>query len=1604
LRDFNALFPLAARGRASKILRDNMDLHEERSQIVSAVRVGTALAWVGICLAANPSAVPAAMPGGGAVPVALVLGADESSDQGVDRVFLPRNRTAARRFERAERLFETGHYSDAVEFLDTILADPEDWFFGQASAASGVRSLKAEARRLIGQLPPRGRELYELRFGALAEKMLLESGGDLIAIARVARRFFYTRAGHEATWLLGYAHRDQGHALAAAICFQQLLDAPQAARSFGPALLVITASCWVQAGHLDDARRVLDRLRADYPHAQVQVGGRPESIVRTGTDPVAWLREIGGPAFDWPTPPPGTVWTMFRGNAARNAACTGGKPLLRPRWRVRTVNHPAVEEMVHQMQTAFWAQRAAALPGLHPLVLDEVVLMRTVQSVVAVDPRTGKRTWEWTDDATGGLADLVNAIHDAASRGRGSQLGLGLQYRLWSDAAYGNLTTDGRRLYLVGGLELASGVTRPRMVIAGGVHPLGWQGPKTTNRLVALDLHAHGQPAWMVGGAESDVVELADAFFLGPPLVLDDRLYVLAEIKSGVRLLVLEAASGRLQWSQQLADLELNIVQDPLRRMAGAAPSFADGVLVCPTSGGAVVAVDYVQRTLRWAFRYAQKFPQRSRILNLAMQQRARAATGGATGHWIDSSVTLADGCVLLTPVESDKIFCLRLSDGKLLWQGDRGEHLYLACVVDRRVVLVGRERITALRLADGTPAWSAERLLPAGSSPSGRGFLSGGQYFLPLTTGEVVTIDLADGRIVDRTKSQDGHAPGNLVCCGDQILSQGVDYLQAYYQLEPLKTRVEAVLARDPDNAGALARRAEIALEEGRRADAIDDLRRSFELEPSELTRQLLVQNMLDALRDDFVSNRDLLPALEQLVGQPELRAVYLWLVADGYQKMGLLEDAFQACLRLVDEPGPHQEMLSVEAGLKVRADRLIQARLTQLRAAATGAEAQRMDTAIQTRAAHLDPRASAGERQRFLAYFGQHPAAGRARRTMAEQLLAEQKYLECELHLHQLEQSAAPEDRRSATALMARLLVETEHVEQAAPYLRQLAGPLRDQVCIDGKTGSEVAATLVDGRPRPRGKARSWPAGPVTVSTSPEARKGTALRRRYSVWLRGPIEPFFGGMAVSVDQNYPQAVVGHDAYGVEKFRVPLSGSPRAAIQPRDYFANYRCNHAVAAGHLLLVSTGRQVIAVDTLRPESAQWDRVPWRYDVVEPMSLASPARTVRPRRVERVGQLPRYEPVDAHGRPVGVLGPVLSHGVLLRRADQVVCLDPATGQTLWVREGVAAGSTLFGDDQRLFVVPPAQGTGLVEALVLRAFDGTALGTRLVAPDRGADRGATRRMANVGGRVLQWSKRAGGLELALVDPWRQQEIWQRSFGAAAKPWLLQDRWIGVLEPSGRFVLMEIATGTALVDAMLEPEPELAGIYLLAGPERIFLVASVPGGLKDKTRRISSIPTGYENPLITGRIYAFDRTTGKPAWPVPARVAQRSLPLEQPPGLPVLVFIQQVTQRETDANRRAHTKVTTSLLCLDKRTGKPVCDQRQLKPTGGSFAVVGQPNAGTVRFALASATVTLTYRPGPAPPEPPWQGDLEGRPQAESKGLIDRSDSAAEELRKRNE
>ena len=368
---------------------------------------------------------------------------------------------------------------------------------------------------------------------------------------------------------------------------------------------------------------------------------------------------------------------MYRGNSQRNAKTRGSLPMMNFRWLVPTTIDREDEKLVERMARQYRDEGRAAIPALQPLAAGNVVVMRTPGKLLGVDFASGKRIWvwpPWEDDSAELYQGDMNRFRMAVLGDRGQEL----QQRIWDDALYGQISSDGRSVFVLDELGFAPSLSNParQMIIAqGGIafrHP---GAPQSSNQLVSLSLARQGAAQWIVGGENGeDEPKLAGAFFLGPPLPLQDSLYAIAEFNGEIRLVVLEAKTGRLQWQQQLAHADNRTIQmDAGRRLNGATPSYDGGVLVCPTSAGAVVGVDITTRSLLWGFQYVKR-PEANQQQFFGFAPFNVSPLKPAGSRWADATVTIADGRVLVTAVESDQLYCLDVRTGRPAWPAQERE------------------------------------------------------------------------------------------------------------------------------------------------------------------------------------------------------------------------------------------------------------------------------------------------------------------------------------------------------------------------------------------------------------------------------------------------------------------------------------------------------------------------------------------------------------------------------------------------------------------------------------------------------------------------------------------------------------------------------------------------------------------------------------------------------------------------------------------------------------------------------------------------------------------------------------------------------------------
>lgn len=1455
-------------------------------------------------------------------------------------VYLPTDRTLSRAIVRARERLSNGEFHESLTFLQGVLAREEDSFVEAGSESREQQGLKATARRLIGELPREGLDAYELLYGAVARRQLdaaLQSG-DVGEVAKVVRQYFHTSAGYEAALVLAQLEADQGHRLAAAQWYQELLRAPRAVERFEPQLSVLAGLNYLAAGNREAASATLRSLFQNRPGSEVKIAGR--TVGTTEGDVVAWLTKlVGEPAeTTWRD----AQWLMARGNASRNVEVPGGRPHLRPRWQARVVNDPSLEGYLTGRAQEYVHRGLAAIPSARPIATGDVVIMRTPTNVVAIDWKTGKRIWETREDDEFSFStersprELVGGIDAEQAAAAGKPL----EERVWEDALAMSLASDGRRVFVIRGESIP---VEDQVMAFAMAPPFGRataETPASTNQLVAYDLATQGKLLWEVDGSRA-AAPLEGAFFLGPPLALDGTLFVLAEIRSAIYLFALDPAAGSVRWQQQLLGLELGVGMEPLRRRSGATPSYAGGILVCPTGAGAVVAIDLVKREFAWVYRYPRETQSAFEARNF-WHQAPQGPPARSNDRWLDGSVVIASDRVLLTPPESGELHCLDLQTGKLLWKQPRGEGLFLGAVDHDHVLVIGAETIRAVRLMDGTAAWSHEAVpLPPGTLAAGYGYLSEDLYYLPLTSGDILAIHTTSGETLGVPVVEQGISLGNLIFYRGSIVSQSALMLDKFEQFEVLQERARAALAGNPDDVTALVELAELKRAGGDSPEAIKLLKRAFELAPDDpLVREMLSVVLLEGIATDYAAYREDIPLAARLIRDRGQQIELLRIEAAGLEKLGQRELAWDAYLRLADFTAEEPVTLRINESYWVRSDRWICGRLGVLWDQATAEERKKLAEKLAVRRAQLAKPRTAAELRHYLAHFDGLPGAEQVRLELARFLMERDRFAEAELELLQLSATAAADKQAAIAALVARFLDEASVVAEHSP----------------------------------------WPRGQVDVELLPAtgqvADRGAAQNRERQVGLRLlRIEQDIGlsttntQWLIGLDSS---ELVGRNGSGGDVLRLSFDQN-RWPTPYRDSNLAY----AARVGHLLYVAVGGQIVAVDG-RQQGVAFEPL-WQTDSWIRTDQPQGRRGGGTRALAVASRRPIYHPWSPRKRisgamvPGGIsLGPATPRGVVYQDQNELRCVDPLSGELLWKRTNIPPGSELFGDRELIFAADANERI----AQVVRMIDGELVATRELPQNEWLVT-AGRNVAELGFRTTRQNR---VLTLRIHDVWSQDVLHESDYSFASRATVVEPYSIAIYEPSGHFQLIDARTGRIVFDKQLEPVPDVHSIHtVLSGDELVLLLTS-------PVQQKQFSPIGQPDyPLINGLVYGLSLARGEMLWPGPATVRHRGIVLSQPTEIPFLVFAEQKMTRDAAAGGGARLRV----LCLDKRTGQTVYRNENLPATSaGRFRIRADRTASTVVLETATGKIQLTVTDRPRPPQPPTNDDLESAREISERGL----------------
>lgn len=1564
-----------------------------RRMIVSACLVGgITLSFVAAQPPAPQKAVPLP-PAIRAVGAAQVINGqvgggqiDANKETGNQRVKLPVDPRARRKIEEARRFVETQDWQSAVKILQSLLNATEDNFLQETDGDKGRRvSVRAEANRMLGSLPPEGKRFYEQQFGSEAKVAFKQAKAKANPqlLAEVALKYVHTDAGAEAAAWLGAYHLDHGRYIVSALCFERLLSRDSRGLELPLNTLYKAALAFQRAGDVSNRERVwkLVQIKLNQTSEKLPAALRSwdENRLKNALKVGATSRGAGSQ----------NDWRLFMGSPDRTARSTSTAPFLEPRFPAySTVDPGQARSEIDQASKKLFSMGVPVIPGSHPLIIHDLVIFRGLDGIQAYDLKSG--TLRWKSESA---ASLVSALRGQNNVDPESMTYLA-SYRetapsiLVENTLLGTLSADQELIYGVEDLALPPnvqnyGVPWGRNFNRGGSQlgsSLGDFG--SCNHLIAYDLEG-GRAVWSIGTRLPDQ-PFSDMFFLGPPLPLGDKLYVLAEVNSEIKLLCLQnrrthkntTAQGEdyeygveLVWSQPLGVVDRKITEDPVRRTQAAMLSYSDGILVCPTNAGSVIGVDLLTRSLVWAYSYQNEVVNTDTD-QIGIQIRVRGrmpiiSDASAKGsQWSFTAPVVSQGKVLLAPSDGTALHAINLRDGTLAWTLNRIDvaskdplppDYYVAGVFDDHVIVVGKQNVHAVDLNTGKLLWNTMTGMPCG-----RGIANEDTFFLPIRGNEIVSISLKTGQITARGKARHKEMLGNLGLIGEYFVSLNHHHLLVYPIQLVKEQQVAQRLKVNPKDPIGLIDRGELRWHRGEAELAIEDFRTALTANPPpELLAKAeakLADSILGLLEVNFIQNERYLPELERLtvpirldsqngderIALLERKARYYRLVAKGREAQGRIDESL-ACLQAFGQLDD-KIIVSPEDPLVRVLPRVWAQAQAQLMAKRLSPEFKiKLDAIVQRKWDQVKTDKNIESLRAFVDFYGELSAVGQnAQLVYAESLMENKEYAQALLRFLPMLDAAIPDVSARAYDGLARLNMRMGEMENAAYYFRLLARKHPKVIVREGKNGQQLYQELMtDKRFLPYLDERLGLSNlqNISIDKLEYVRKYSNGQGSFvtSYEARQELPPYLRRFSLQVNSDYQNNT--RSGYSlrdlVTQKEVLTKGNIALPLVNSFGLQSSMWPTYLSCGNVMVFAWSNKVIGIDPVIKKEL------WCINVLGEGANnenLNNNQQVMPH-VELQG---RFQVNQNNGtwETLGTFGPGSSRRLVISiRQEGLICINPQTGERLWTHNGIPAGVEMFGDDEYVIVIPPKAGKFVEDqVLAVRMLDGqaTVLNKKVEEQYRTA--------VAMAGRKLLFRKaiNADQDELCSIDPVSDEVRWRRSLATSStilKP-AHPGTMLGTLSPDGSLSVFELSTGKPQFEAKVQVGNDryVAAHFILDERECYIFLCRQLDKFDEADDRWQLFPQmqWLRSVPLNGPIVALQRDTGKVLWQ--ENVPLQYLVVQRFHELPVLLCSAVTMKSNQPANakvqpgrplnfvmNRANGRLQNELTLYSKQTGKSI-------------------------------------------------------------------------------
>jgi outer membrane protein assembly factor BamB len=1425
------------------------------------------------------------------------------------------DRRLQRVYDSASALLQRRDFVNALPLLQSILDHPRDaLYFTNPENRDQAISLKGKVLDTLHQLAPSERKQYDLLYNAAAQEVLqkAEQTADSMLLEEVVRRYYFTSTGAQGARNLAELYFDRGNSLAAALMFQRLLDENRISRNDRPGILLQTAIALRMAGLNHECLKSLSQLKRESTNQTFELGGRQISFDQNNSTNLAWLDEIASLSTTDQRHSGLANWAMFGGDATRNATSDAPPPLREQEWEFRTIplsesDDPRQLELVESelrgLSKRFESTNYLQIPAMHPLIVGDTVVFRSLGNLKAIHKLTGEFLWE-TFAYDSEFMSLVAQMRTADLRREDeiTELQRYIMQRTWRDMTSGTLSSNGELIFAIE----EQGLLKP-------ARPVNSHREQNYNKLMAYEL-ASGKAVWELGGPTEN---RAGVQFLGPPLVQGNLLYCLISRNEEILLIALknrELANGRKivewLWEQPLPtpiSSELS-QQMPLWKLTGLTPSYANGVLICPIAHETVIGYDLARGIFSWQFRYTDELSHSKKTMDkLYHFQSDYGISPADEDRWLDTAPIIAEGRVILTPSDSTEIFCLSLSQGTPYWSAPREDDLYVACVHNRQVILAGRQQIRARDLVTGREIWSVEI-----SQPSGRGYSSEGFYYVPLSTAAIAVINLEDGTLQSTIPSQFDRIPGNLVAADGVVVSQTNDRIFRYF------TQTEIEEQQNGNDREAQILNGELALLEGDSSTAIQKLLTAYEDQTDLRLHEILVTSLLQGLRENFEEYQVHVDLLKTMTQGTEKTSQLEEILATGLAQSGKRLEAFHHFITLIEK----DHFLLNQRRTRIRSDVWTRAQLESLYQNAEADTKKQMQSTLAAFIERLLMQNDSKQIASATTILQNLPGAQKLIKHRMAQLDPYTESLELQQLLLIAEQSAEESLRCEAVARHYRLLMKLQRVEQAARLREVLLTEFRDVVCLEGMTGADLAEWGLENRLLNEylvNRHHPWTGRPITVTASSN---GSMLPVLHQIPVEGN-PGLWEGWSFCLSTDRPPRFYAIDEFGEKRFDLALTmvqQTPGSILADRKIYFH---------GHMAVLVFSDQFYVFDLFQEGDDCLLHGP--HDLKEPLigfRSRSPQSAILTERTLATNGHPAQQIRDMFDEPIGMIAHLNSEMIVFQRDRKLISIDWQNGELLWSREIGAHGQSLWGTNQFIASLP-LNGRSVK---VFRTIDGASLEEFSLSGDR-------RLMATQGQylivqeKVREAADTVDRWELSVYDPLTQQKVWSKATEETLLMQTCEPGMVGILEQrQQQFRLLQVKDGTEQYAVKIETAPRDLEEKDQANDlqiEAFFLSRLQNGYLLNILEHRSpednfSVATANEFhfPEVHGEVISIS-DEGKTRWR--KRINHQAFDPDQPVSSPVVVFLAKRRQRQ---QRFVSTPQETSIDVLNLKTGESIYNQ----------------------------------------------------------------------------